>query len=76
MCEIPDRVRKMLWIDGYFAAFWSKVQESNCTHQESYLYVESELEKYGLPPRYDNYESFRQGKKYYWDKNEPLIHFF
>ena len=73
--QIPQRVLDSLWIDGYFKAFWAKVQE-NCTHAEAYQYVEDQLKMYWLPPRYSSYESFKRGKAYFWDKSEPVLRFF
>ena len=58
---IPCRVIKMLFLDGYFNAFWLKVQDGR-THVKAYEETEKELSFYGLPNRYTNYESFKAAK--------------
>ena len=75
MREIPQRVLDALWIDGYFKAFFSYVQQG-LTHQEAYEKLEEELSSYGLPPRYTDYQSFKRGKSYHWDRDRDLVHFF
>jgi hypothetical protein len=75
LCQIPKRVLKTLWIDEYFAAFWVQVQ-SGMTHVEAYLYIENQLQLYGLPPRYSSYESFKRGKSNFLGQNEPILRFF
>lgn len=74
--KIPTRVLETLWVDGYFKAFWQKVQEEQCSHSAAYEFIEEELEKYGLPPRYTSYEAFKRGKSYHFDKDRDLLHFF
>ena len=60
--SVPLRVIAMLWAPGYFAEFWRVVQDKQCSHVTAWLHCESELDRYGLPPAYDSYESFRVGK--------------
>lgn len=73
--KIPVRVLEALWVDGYFKAFFVYVQEG-CSHAEAYEKVEEDLHKYNLPPRYSDYQSFKRGKKYHYDKDRDLVHFF
>lgn len=70
--EIPVRVINMLFVEHYFAAFWVHVQAGS-THSEAWAFIEEELSKYGLPKRFDTYESFKSAKNYYYKKrNEPI----
>jgi len=59
---IPRKVVAMLHTAGYFAMFWGIIQERQCTHRESWAACEATLKEYGLPHRYDSYESFKDGK--------------
>jgi hypothetical protein len=59
---IPRKVIAMLHTAGYFAMFWEIIQERGCTHKESWEACEATLREYGLPLKYDSYESFRTNK--------------
>jgi len=72
---IPVRVIKTLFLDGYFAEFWVNVQ-NGLNHRESYEKLEQDLEKYHLPPRYDNYESFKAMKYQYYRRKTGAIEFW
>lgn len=73
--QIPVRVIRMLFIEHYFAAFWAHVQAGS-THSEAWFKIEDELQKYELPTRFDNYESFKAAKSYYYKKRANPINFW
>ena len=46
------------------------------THVEAYEFIEEELHKYGFPPKYTSYESFKVNKKHFRsNKNQNIIYF-
>jgi hypothetical protein len=59
---IPRKVIAMLHTAGYFAMFWGFVQERQCTHKDAWASCEATLKQYGLPGKYDSYESFKDRK--------------
>ncbi len=74
MVVIPERVVRMLFIEGYFKEFWHLVQEGS-TQTEAYERIEQELTKYNLPGRYTSYESFKYSKHYYYNRSTPIKFF-
>lgn len=75
MVLIPRRVITMLHIEGYFSEFWRLVQEGH-THAEAYLLAERQLEEYGLPQRYESYETFKVMKSRHHKGEDPNILFW
>lgn len=73
--EIPVRVINMLFVEHYFAAFYTQVQKG-LTHAQAWINIEEELKKYGLPGRFDSYESFKSAKTYHYKKKAKPINFW
>jgi hypothetical protein len=57
--EIPVYVLRTLEPEGYARRFWEFVQASAFNHREAFEALEDERERFGLPHRYNSYESFR-----------------
>lgn len=62
---LPAYLLRTLRPDGYFRRFYDLISVSALSHVEAFEAIEDERERFGLPPGYDNYHSFRRCKSYH-----------
>jgi len=76
MLVIPQKVVAMLSTAGYFAMFWTFIQERDYTHVQSWEACERTLAHFKLPARYTSYESFKTNKSKSENKPDSLVSFW
>jgi len=76
MLVIPQKVVAMLSTAGYFAMFWTFIQERGYTHTQSWEACERTLAHFKLPARYTSYESFKDAKSRNRDNKDTLISYW
>jgi hypothetical protein len=62
---IPRYLVDTLRPQGYFRRFYALVGASSLSHIEAFEAIENERDAFGLPPGYDNYQSFKRCKTYH-----------
>lgn len=62
--EIPEILIETLTINGYFRVFYRYLHNFDGNHRKTYEWLEELREEYGMPRRYDNYQSFARVKSY------------
>jgi hypothetical protein len=62
---IPRYLVDTLRPQGYFRRFYALVGASSLSHIEAFEAIENERDMFGLPPGYDNYQSFKRCKTYH-----------
>lgn len=66
--SIPRYLLRTLRPSGYISRFYALTSASALSHIEAFETIESEREAFGLPPGYDNYQSFRRCKNYHHNR--------
>ena len=64
LIQIPEILLETLTINGYFRVFYRYLHEFDGNHRKTYEWLEDLRETYGMPRRYDNYQTFARVKSY------------